>query len=274
MQVVLMALKDGVSLHLEDYIKIAGPAAVHAGLPLLREAELRAVVDARRNVHLELALALQIAFALTFLARTANDLAAPAALVASSAHRKKRLLINHFALAAANGASSESVFGLGALAGAAAALFQARNLNVDRDATHGVFEIDLQVVADIVAALRARAALLTSAAGASEDVAESENVTEDVGQVGEARRRIETVAGRCGHAFMAEAIVGGALLGVAQDAVSLGGFLEFLFRVVVAGIAIGMIFQRQLAVGGLEYSLLAIASDAENFVIIALGYAH
>ncbi len=73
---------------------------------------------------------------------------------------------------------------------------------------------------------------------------------------------------------MAEAIVGGALLRVAQDAIGLGGFLEFLFGVVVAGIAIGMKFERQLAVGGLKHRLLAVASDAENFVIIALSYAH
>ena len=138
---------------------------------------------------------------------------------------------------------------LSAFAVAAAAFFQARNLNVDRDAAHGVFEIDLQVVANVIAALRARAALLGPAA-AAEHVAESEHVAQDVGQIGEASGGIESVAGRAGHALMAEAIVGGALLGIAQNAIGLGGFLEFLFRVVVAGIAIGMIFQRELAIGG------------------------
>jgi hypothetical protein len=35
-----------------------------------------------------------------------------------------------------------------------------------------------------------------------------------------------------------------------------------------------MELQSKLAVGGLQYSFFAIACDAENFVIIALGYAH
>ena len=73
---------------------------------------------------------------------------------------------------------------------------------------------------------------------------------------------------------MAEAIVGGALLRVAQDAVRFGGFLEFFLGLVIAGIAIGMVLQRQLAVGGLERRLVAIAGDAENFVIIAFGHVH
>src|SRR5690348_9058529 len=121
MQVVFMAFEDGVRLHLEHHVEIAAAAAVHARLPFLGEAELGAVVDSRWNVHLQLALALQIAFAFTFLAGTANDLAAPSALAAGAAHGKKRLLINHFALAAANGAGGESVLGFGALAMAAAA---------------------------------------------------------------------------------------------------------------------------------------------------------
>ena len=155
---------------------------------------------------------------------------------------------------------------------AAAAFFQARNLDVDGQAAHGVFEIDLQVVANIVAALRARAALLGSPA-AAEHVAESEHVAQDVGQVGEAGGGIESIAGGRGHALMAEAVIGGAFLGVAQDAIRFGGFLEFLFGFVVARIAVGMKFQRELAVGAFEDRFVAVAADAEDFVIVAFGHA-
>ena len=73
---------------------------------------------------------------------------------------------------------------------------------------------------------------------------------------------------------MAIAIVGGALLRIAQDAVGFGGFLEFFFGLLIVGIAIRMVFQRQLAVGALERRRVAIAADAEDFVIIALGGVH
>ncbi len=47
---------------------------------------------------------------------------------------------------------------------------------------------------------------------------------------------------------MAVAIIRGAFLGVAQDAIGFGGFLEFLFGFVITGVAVRMEFQRQPAV--------------------------
>ena len=156
--------KMGCSATFSTTYRSPGGPPFAAGLAFLREAQLRAVVDAGRNVDLQLALAAQIAFAAALLAGTADDLAAPAALRAGAAHGKKRLLVNHFAAAAADGAGDQAVFGLGAFAFAAPALFQARNLNVDGQAAHGVFEADLQVVADIFAALGAGAPLLARSA--------------------------------------------------------------------------------------------------------------
>ena len=72
---------------------------------------------------------------------------------------------------------------------------------------------------------------------------------------------------------MAEAVIGGAFLRIAQNAIRFGGFLEFFFGLVIAGIAVGMKLQRELAIGRFEDSLIAIAADAEDFVIVALGYA-
>src|SRR5665213_2465263 len=79
----------------------------------------------------------------------------------------------------------------------------------------------------------------------TEHVAESEYIAQDVGQVGKAGGRIESAGGSRGHALMAEAVIGGALLGVAQNAIGFGGFFEFFFGFVVAGIAVGMKFQRK-----------------------------
>ena len=45
-------------------------------------------------------------------------------------------------------------------------------------------------------------------------------------------------AGRARHALMAEAVVSGALLRIAQDAIGFGGFLEFFLGAVIAGIPV------------------------------------
>ena len=71
---------------------------------------------------------------------------------------------------------------------------------------------------------------------------------------------------------MAEAVIGGALLGVLEDLVGLVDFLEVVLAVLVAGIAIGMPLHRQLAEGGLELAVARGALDLENFVVAALGH--
>ena len=57
---------------------------------------------------------------------------------------------------------------------------------------------------------------------------------------------------RAGDAGMTEAVVQAALLRVGQDGVRLRRFLERLLRLVIAGIAIGMEFQRELAIRALD----------------------
>src|SRR4051794_16482088 len=73
-QVVFVALEEGVLLHLQEHIKIARRAAVPAGLAFAGEPQAVAIGDAGRNVYLELALRLAITLAATFGARIADDL--------------------------------------------------------------------------------------------------------------------------------------------------------------------------------------------------------
>ena len=53
-------------------------------------------------------------------------------------------------------------------------------------------------------------------------------------------------------AGVAEAVVQRPLLAIGEHGVGLGRFLEFLFRLPVAGVAIGMVLQRELAVRALD----------------------
>src|ERR1017187_3463403 len=67
-------------------------------------------------------------------------------------------------------------------------------------------------------------------------------------------------------------IVGGALLGVAQDLVGLSQFFELLLGRFVTWILIGMIFQRELAVRLLDFLRLGAALDAQHLIAVTFGH--
>ena len=70
--------------------------------------------------------------------------------------------------------------------------FQPRNLDVHRQAAHGILERDFEIVAEVLAALCPIAALARSA---TEHISESEHVAENIAQIRETVR-IEAAAGR------------------------------------------------------------------------------
>jgi hypothetical protein len=74
-----------------------------------------------------------------------------------------------------------------------------------------------------------------------------------------------------GEGGMSIAIIGGAFLFVDEDIVSFAKLLEFLFRVRVVGIFIGMKFDRELAIRALDFIAGRIALDAQDVVVVALG---
>ena len=68
---------------------------------------------------------------------------------------------------------------------------------------------------------------------------------------------------------MAVAVVHGALVGVGEHGIGLADFFELFFRVRIIRIAVGMVLQRQLAIGALEFDLGDRAGHAQHFVVIA-----
>ena len=63
---------------------------------------------------------------------------------------------------------------------------------------------------------------------------------------------------------MAEAVIGGALLRVAQDLVGLVDLLEFPLGRVVAAVAVGMVLHGELAEGALQRAVVGVAGDART----------
>ena len=72
------------------------------------------------------------------------------------------------------------------------------------------------------------------------------------------------------HAGVAEAVVDAALVAIGEDRVRLGGFLEALLRLLVVGIAVGMVLQRELAIRALDLLVRRLALDAEDLVVVPL----
>ena len=133
----------------------------------------------------------------------------------------------------------------------------------------GLLEADLHVVAEIGAALAAAGAVAAAPAAAHEV---AEDVVEDVRHrggevVGEARTAAVLEGG------MAEAVIGGALLRIAQALVGLVDFLELDLGGLVAVVAVGMELHGELAEGRLQHLLVAASRDAEDFVEVALAHS-
>ena len=193
-----------------------------------------------------------------------------AALAARARHREKSLLKAQLAVAFALRAGGRRASRRRAGAVTGLARFEPRNLDRRLDAFGRFFEGDLEVVAQVGPRCGAAAA-----AAAAEQIAEPEHVAqaaEDVAEVGE-DRRIEAGAGLRRHAGMAEAIVAAALVGVRENGVRLGRFLEFLFGGVVAGVAVRMVLQRQLPIRALDLLIGGVFRHAEDFVVVAFAHA-
>ena len=249
MEIVLFANEDRVFFHAEHYVEIARRTAVGSVLPFTGETQAGTGVNTGRDIDLQLSFRPEIAVAAALLARTADDLPAAAALAAGSAHRQETLLENHLAAAMAHRAGDDAVFGFGAIAIATAALLEPGNLDVGGHAVHGVFEIDLEIVANVFAALgpiAPPARRLPPKRSPNPKKSPRMSLKSWNADGSNPRPR------RAGYALMAEPVIGRALLRITQDTICFGGFLELLFGLAISGIAIRMVLQRKFTVRTLE----------------------
>src|SRR5215467_3409540 len=266
MQVSAVTLEERMRGDRQEDVEISGRATAHASLALAREADACAVLDARRNVDRERALARDAARARAVRARTVDHLAAALAAGAGALEGEEALRMPDAAGAAAVRTGLRLGAGLGAGAGAGLARHRGRDAHLRGLAGKRLFERDLHVVAQIGAALGAIAA--AAPAGHAEDA------LEDVGEGGaETGAKIVCAAA---HSLLeggvAEAVIGGALVGILENLVRLVDFLEALLARCVAGIAIGVPLHRELAESGLEVGVARSALDFEGLVIAALRH--
>src|SRR6185295_388317 len=169
--------------------------------------------DAGGDLDGELAFLRDASGAAAGLARLGDDLPGPAALRTGPRHGEKTLLGSDLSLALALLACARARSGRRARAAAGLAVLLTRNLDRRLGAARRFLEADLEVVAQVGAALRPAAA----AATAAEQIAEPEHVAEDVGEIAELREHGRVEAGGAARggtdACMSEAVVQAALLG-------------------------------------------------------------
>src|SRR3954470_11443434 len=256
-------------LHVHDDVEIARRSAGGAVLPFAVQPQPLPGGDAGGNLRGDLALAADAAGAAARLAWLADHAAGAAAGGAGARHGEKALLEPQLPGAAAvrahfRRAARRRAGSLAALAG-----FFARDLDRRLGPGERLLERDLEVVAQIRSALRAAAA-----APPPEHVTEPEEVAEVAEDVLEAGERIRIEAARPGaaHPGMPVTIVERALLGIGHDRVGFRRFLETLLGGVVAGIAIRVVLQRQLAIRALDLLIRGFPRDAEDLVIISLAH--
>ena len=74
------------------------------------------------------------------------------------------------------------------------------------------------------------------------------------------------------NSLMAKTIVTSTLVGIAQNFVGLGCFLEFLFGLGIPGVFVGMELQSRLAIGFFDFVFTGLTAYPQHFVIVSLGH--
>ena len=72
---------------------------------------------------------------------------------------------------------------------------------------------------------------------------------------------------------MTKAVVRRTLFAVSENRVGFAALFELFFRVGIVGIAIGMVLQRQLAIGAFDLLIGCAPGYAQDFVVIAFYVA-
>ena len=267
MQIGALALEERMGADGEENVEVAGRPAAHARFAFACKPDAGAILDSSGNVDRKRALARHSSRAGTRGTRVVDHLAAALAGRTRPLQCEESLRMADASLTATCWTGFGSGAGLGARARTGFAGHRGWNAYLGILSRIGLLQGDFHVVAQIGAALAA-------AAASAPPATHPEQVIE---YVGEGRRYVAKAASartgvlECG---VAEAVVSGALVRILEDFISLVDLLEADFATLVAGIAIGMPFHRELAEGGFQFTFVRGALDPQNVVKAALGHAH
>src|SRR5208282_2297104 len=265
-QVVALALKEGVLLDMQDNIQVAGRPAERACLAEAGETNSRAVLHSRGHIGFDHALAQQAAFPFALRAGIGDYTARALAGWAGSSDAKKALLIPDLPSAITRPAIDWRFAGRCAVSAAPVAGLMAAHIHLLVGAEDRLIEFKVQVFAKIGSTLGAA----PTTAALAEHLPETEDVTEDVAKILE-DGGIESsrTSAAAAYAGMSEAVIQRALLAVGENRIRFSDLLEFVFRIRIVRVAVGMVRHRELAVSALDFNVGGRTGNTEHLVIIA-----
>src|SRR5262245_15166642 len=269
-QIVTVAMEERMLLYMDDDVEVAGGATAAARFTLAAEAQPLSARDARGNLDGQLPGLLHATGSAARRARRTDDRPSSTALPAGSSNREEPLLIPQLTTAMTLRAGGRLRAGRSSRAVTRLARLLPRDLDRGLDTTGRFVERDLEVVAQIRATLRPSASAL-----AAEHLANPEDVAETAQDVFKAceDRRIETAGRGAAKPGMPEAVVDMPFVGGGEHGIGFGRFLELLFGDLVAGIAIGMVLERELAIRALDFLVGGRPRNAEYLVVVAFAHA-
>src|SRR5580704_5758903 len=268
MDVGTLALKQLVAPHRQEHVEIARRPAARARFALAGKADARAVLDAGWDVDLQRLVAPHPALAGAAAARLVDHLARAVAGMAGALDGEETLLGAQPAAAVAGRALLRLGTGLGAAAVADLAGHRAWHAHRGFGAGIGLFQGDLEIEAQILAAHVGASAAAALAAGAEhllEDVAEHRTEIEALTLERAARTARSRSALEGGRSV---AVVGRALLRILQDIVGMIDVLELLLGGLIPRIAIRMVLHGEFAERLLEVVGACRSADSEQLVIV------
>src|SRR5690606_2974178 len=261
-----VTLEDLVLAHRDHHVQVARWPAIDARLAFARQADTVAGINTRRHLDRQGLVFFHPTLTVAIPAGITDHLAGAVATGTGLLHRENALLHAHLAMTATGSTGNRAGALLGAATIAGLAAHQGGHPDGNRGATHGLFQVKLQGIPQITAALHAGTAATTAAA---KDIAE--DITEDIGEVAATK-----AAGPSAHVRVdpgvAVLVVGGSLVGVGEHFVGLVGLLEFLFGILVIRIAVRVIFHCQPAIGLFQLGFTGAALHAQHFIIVTLGH--
>ena len=267
-----VALEDFVRAHGDVDVQIARRRAVHAGFALACQTDALAVVDARGDIDFHRFGGLHAAFAVAAQAGFFNLFARTVAGGAGLLDLENGLAHVHGARTAASVAGGSFCAGFRARAVAHVAFGISRNGDLLFHAGGRLFQRDFHAVLHI----RTLVIRLTRTAATAEHLAE--NIAE-VETASSAEAAKSTAAARTAEAALFERgvavlVVCRFFLRVGQSIVGFLDFFEFFFGFFIVGIAIGMVFHRQLAVGLFDFVVACGTRNAQYFVKIFIAHVN
>ena len=278
LQVLSVAKEFGVRLFLDVDLNVTGNTVPAGCIALAPLGHNHTFLNACRYLYLFNLLALHDACSSTVLTLVADDTACASASVtlclslhvsehgvygaisdARALTLRAGLCLSVFAAAAVTMGASDVFVYLELLGDAGSDLFQA-------DAN---FEAKVRTLLNVLpasssSAEASEASETTAKATTSEDVAKhaEDVVHRHAGAASETTLAI--------HSCKAELVVALALLGVVKDIICLSSLLELLLSLLVARIAVRVVLDGHLLVGGLYLGIRGCLADTKDFVVISL----